>query len=328
MSSGIQYDGSIHPSVINKLDPEYVAFHNANLLDRVPTELLPWDPAIRLGPTVPGTSDPLEVGGIQDHSLSKTNVRVFTPKGERPNEGWPVFIWFHGGGWTLGNIASDTSFITRLVNAANCVVVSVDYRLAPENPYPAAVEDAIEALEWVVKKGPGEIHIDTKRIAVGGSSSGGNLAAVLSLKAAERAIPLVFQLLIVPVTDNTASVKDLWFENQHAPWLTPVRMTWFKGNYLPREQDWTKWDASPTFAPTDLLRQVPKAWIGVCEMDILKEEGILYGEKLKKEGIEVEVEVYPGAPHPIMSMDGVLQVGRKMVSDAGAVLARAFSSTL
>lgn len=127
---------------------------------------------------------------------------------------------------------------------------------------------------------------------------------MLALKAVERKIPLLFQLLIVPVTDNTASVKDLWAENQHTPWLTPVRMLWFKKNYLPDERDWTKWDASPTFAPVELLRQAPKAWIGVCELDILKNEGIIYGEKLQKEGIEVEIVVYPGAPHPIMAMDG------------------------
>lgn len=134
MSSGTKHVESLHPSIIDKLDPEYVAFHNAHLINRVPPELLPWDPKIRLAPTVPGTSDPLEVGGIQDYSVSKTNVRVFTPKGHRPAKGWPVFIWFHGGsfeldqlskhnsyfhigGWTLGNITSDTSFISRMVNS-------------------------------------------------------------------------------------------------------------------------------------------------------------------------------------------------------------------
>jgi acetyl esterase/lipase len=87
----------IHPSVLDRLDPEYVTFHNANLLDHVPPELLPWDPSIRESPVVPGSSTPLEVGSIKDFSLSKIDVRVFTPKGDRPVEGWPVFIWFHGG---------------------------------------------------------------------------------------------------------------------------------------------------------------------------------------------------------------------------------------
>lgn len=134
--------------------------------------------------------------------------------------------------------------------------------------------------------------------------SGGNLAAILSLKAAERKIPLVLQLLTVPVTNNTGSVDDLWAENQHTPWLSPTRMIWFKNNYLPNKADWTKWDASPAFAPAELIRRVPKAWIGACEMDILKQEAVEYGEKLRKEGVDVEVEIYRGAPHPIMVMDG------------------------
>lgn len=140
--------------------------------------------------------------------------------------------------------------------------------------------------------------------ALSWNNSGGNLAAILSLKAVERKIPLLSQLLIVPVTDNTASIENLWKENQHTPWLTPVRMNWFKNNYLPNKEDWIKWDASPTFAPDELIVQTPKAWIAVCEMDILKNEGIAYGEKLKKVGVEVETVVYPGAPHPIMAMDG------------------------
>ena len=215
---------------------------------------------------------------------------------------------------------------------AQCVVISVDYRLAPEDPYPAAVEDAIDALRWVIKHGQTELGIDVTQIAVGGSSrygtttvrsntpfmqwyqnspcfcSGGNLATILALKAAQRQppIPLVFQLLVVPVTDNTASIETYgsWAENKWTPWLSPDRMLWFRHNYLPNKEDWTKWDASPFFAPDELVSNIPKAWIGVAELDILRDEGIQYGEKLKKVGVEVEIEIYKGAPHPIMAMDG------------------------
>ena len=89
-----------------------------------------------------------------------------------------------------------------------------------------------------------------------------------------------------------------------APWLSPERMLWFRYNYLPNKEDWTKWDASPFFAPDDLVSKIPKAWIGVAELDILRDEGMQYGEKLSKVGVEVEIDLYKGAPHPIMAMDG------------------------
>ncbi|KAK1233925.1 hypothetical protein PQX77_002886, partial [Marasmius sp. AFHP31] len=145
------------------------------------------------------------------------------------------------------------------------------------------------------------------------SISGGNLAAILALKAVEDSFnpplpsPLVFQLLIVPVTDNTATDEPggLWEENKLSPWLSPDRMNWFKQNYLPNREDWTKWDASPIFAPKELLAKTPKAWIAVGELDILRDEGIKYGEILKESGVaEVETVVYKGGPHPIMAMDG------------------------
>ena len=118
-------------------------------------------------------------------------------------------------------------------------------------------------------------------------------------------VPLLFQLLIVPVTDNTANVETSsgWAENQFSPWLSPGRMLWFRNNYLPNQEDLKKWDASPIFAPNDLLAKLPKSWIGVSELDILKEEGINYGEKMKKVGVEVEIKVYKGVPHPFMAMD-------------------------
>jgi acetyl esterase/lipase len=108
----------------------------------------------------------------------------------------------------------------------------------------------------------------------------------------------------VPVTDNTASVSTYWGQNQHTPWLSPERMLWFRSNYLPNKADWTKWDASPIFAPKELLARVPRAWIGVAGLDILRDEGIAYGKILEQGGVEVEVQVYEGGPHPIMAMDG------------------------
>ncbi|KAJ7254345.1 alpha/beta hydrolase fold-domain-containing protein [Mycena haematopus] len=318
----------IHPSMIPRLDPEYIEFHNKSLAQLVPPHTLPWSPALRDVPAVPGGSDPLPVGATEDIDLTHTKFRAFTPQGASPANGWPCFIFFHGGGWTFGSISAENSFATNMCSRAKCVVLSVDYRLAPEHRYPAAVEDAIESLDWVIKNGKSKLNIDITRVAVGGSSSGGNLAAILALKAAEASppIPLVFLLLIVPVTDNTASVENHWAENALTPWLSPARMLWFRDNYLPNKEDYTKWDASPIFAPDALLAKVPKTWIAVCECDILCSEGVAFGKKLNAVGVETEVEVYKRAPHPIMAMDGVLKIGAKMVSDAVAALGKALGT--
>jgi acetyl esterase/lipase len=116
------------------------------------------------------------------------------------------------------------------------------------------------------------------------------------------------QLLIVPVTDNTASISGKphasWLENIQTPWLSPARMMWFRDNYLPNQEDRVKWESSPLFAPRDLVAKTPKAWIGLAELDILRDEGLAYAERLKNAGVEVEVKVYPASPHPIMAMDG------------------------
>lgn len=138
--------------------------------------------------------------------------------------------------------------------------------------------------------------------------SGANLAAVLALKAAERdpQPKILLQLLIVPVTDNTADVNTLWKSNEHAPWLTPQRMLWFRNNYLPDAEAAKQWEASPAFAPKELLRKTPKAWIAAAELDILKDEAVEYGELLRREGVEADVQIYRGAPHPFMAMAGTL----------------------
>ncbi|KII95688.1 hypothetical protein PLICRDRAFT_97380 [Plicaturopsis crispa FD-325 SS-3] len=298
----------IHPDVRPRLDPEYVAFHEQHLQYIQPSQTLPWDPSAREAAPMPGGSEPLKVGSIRDIQLDHCRLRVFTPESMRPAPGWPVCIWFHGGGWTLGGLGSENSLCTVLCNRASCVVATVDYRLAPEHPYPAAVEDAVEALRWIFTKGEAELEADTSRIAVAGSSAGGNLAAILSLKAATLSppIPLIFQLLCIPVIDNTATAATVWSPNRNAPWLTPDRMTWYRRMYLPDERDWGKWDASPTFAPRALIAQSPRTWIGVAELDILKPEGVAYGEQLREAGVETEIRIYEGSTHSHQEKGGSL----------------------
>ncbi|KDQ16753.1 hypothetical protein BOTBODRAFT_30666 [Botryobasidium botryosum FD-172 SS1] len=322
----------LHPSIIPRLDPEYAAYYNQHLAHKPGLHEIPWTPDLRLEPPQPGGSVPLTVGSVRDFGVGKFKVRVFTPEGERPKGGWPGMVYFHGGGWTLGNIDTENQFSSHVCKHARTVVVSVDYRLAPENPYPAAVEDAWEALLWTRANAENELGIDLSRLTVGGSSSGGNLAAILTHKAAlaHPPIPLVFQLLIVPVIDNTANSQNpiyaSWSENAHAPSLTPAKMMWYQGMYLPDTSKRAEWEASPIFAPDAGFEGSPNGWIAVCELDVLRDEGVAYGEKLRKFGKSVEVKVYKSAPHPVMAMDGVLQVGRDLISDACVALAAALGT--
>ncbi|KAF8707621.1 hypothetical protein RHS03_04413, partial [Rhizoctonia solani] len=135
---------------------------------------LPWDPACRFRPAGPGELEPCKVRSVQDlviPGIPPVKVRVFNPPGEQPEGGWPVLVYCHGGGWVLGSINSENSFCTRACLTAECLVVSVDYRLAPEHIFPAAVDDSWAAMEWVYERGPPELGINRSKIAVGGSSA-------------------------------------------------------------------------------------------------------------------------------------------------------------
>ncbi|KZT65562.1 hypothetical protein DAEQUDRAFT_746971 [Daedalea quercina L-15889] len=298
----------VHPDILPKLDPEFAAFWNAHNAYVVPLEQRPWDPACRKDPVL-GGSVPPEVGKVEDIKLSNFDIRVFTPEGTPPEEGWPVFIYLHGGGWVLGNINTNNSFSATVCKRASCLVVSVNYRLAPEDPYPAAVEDSVEVLNWVYHGGKARLNANVSKIAVGGSSSGGNLAAVLAHKAVQvqPPIPLIFQLLIVPVVDNTASSSGVpfrsWAENKNTVQLTPARMLWFRDQYLPNHADRAAWQSSPIFAPDESFRKLPRACVMVMGLDILRDEALAYADKMERAGVDTEVMFYENAPHPILSMD-------------------------
>jgi len=321
----------IHPDFLDRLSPEYIEVHNKYILHTPAAQQVPWTPEIRTKLQASGASEPLKVGAVRDVNLTNFSMRVWTPEGEPPSGGWPIFIFYHGGGWTLGSISTGTSFCTNMCKRANCVVFSVDYRLAPENPYPAAVEDAVESVQWVHAHAKDEFNGDVSKIAVGGGSSGGNLAAIVSHKAnlMQPPIPIAFQLLIVPVCDNLAmedgALYPSWRENANTPWLSVSRMMWFRGLYLPNKDDWGKWESSPIYAPDELFAKAPPAWVGVTELDILRDEGLAYAEKLRRFGVPVDVAIYKRVPHQVMSMDGLLEEGRKLVTDCVEALKKALS---
>ncbi|KIK54915.1 hypothetical protein GYMLUDRAFT_176396, partial [Collybiopsis luxurians FD-317 M1] len=300
-----------------RLDPEYISYHEKYVQNIPLLNTLPWDPVImRKPPPFTGARDPLKVGKTEEFELKRggngRKMRAYIPPGEPPKAGWPILVYFHGGGWILGGDFNEMSIITNLCVGAKCIVLSVDYRLAPENKFPAAVEDTVEALQWVLTDGKGLLNIDISNIAVGGTSSGGNLAAVLALKAVDDSFtppllkPLKLQLLIGPSVDQTAtdSPGGLWESNKHAPYLPPTAVNWLKGMYFRNEEDWVKWEASPLLAPEKLIQKAPKAWIAAADVDILCNEAEAYAKKLNECGVNAKFVVYKGATYLTFLLDG------------------------
>lgn len=308
----------IHPDVRPLLDPEYASFHDQYFQYLIPDDQKVWDGSARVrNESVPATeSKPVDVGNIRDLDLGNYKGRVFTPDAQKPESGWPVFIWFHGGGWAVGDISAGNDLCALVCQRARCVVVTVGYRLAPEHPFPAAYEDAVHALKWIHgDEGVKELGVDRSAIAVGGTSAGGQLAASLVIEAAtmQPPIEIAFQLLVVPVIDNTATVSTIWAANKNAPWLTPARMTWYRRMYFLDEKSTHLWTASPNLAPKTLLSKSPRTWIAIAEQDLLAPEAELYAKQLSEawgdsgvENMEVTIKKYSGSTHSILAMSGKL----------------------
>jgi acetyl esterase len=269
------------------------------------------------------TSTPEPVAAVKNTRVSYSSgeipVRVYIP---REGEVLPVLVYFHGGGWVLGDLESVDSLCRSLANAANCAVVSVDYRLAPEHKFPAAVEDAYSATRWIVDNAA-SLHGDPRRIAVGGDSAGGNLAAVVSLMARDEHGPsLVFQLLIYPATNhafNTASYR----ENAEGYWLSKDDMKWFWNHYLCGEEDGRNPYASPLRAGD--LRSLPPAFVITAEFDPLRDEGEAYAVRLRECGVPVKVTRYDGMIHDFVNI-AELRQSRIAIDEAAAELRKAFTT--
>ncbi|KAI0121189.1 alpha/beta hydrolase fold-domain-containing protein [Xylariales sp. AK1849] len=331
----------IHPSLRPHLDPEYAAFHDKHIQYVLPSEAEPWDPASRSRPSplAQGGQRLVRVGSVEDQDLGNFQLRIFTPEGDVPGDkdgstGWPALVWFHGGGWVLGGLESENGFLRHVCKYVNCVVISVNYRHAPEHVYPAAIDDAVASYQWIMDPvNAKSLQINISSIATGGFSahthSGGCLAAILSLKlSALAAVPEPkLQLLLCPVIDNTASVSGIWSSSQHAVWLTPTRMTWYREKYFPNPSYASRWDASPCFAPSGLLGKSPETFLGIAECDLLAPEALRFAESLRSAGVEVEEVVYKGATHSVLVLAGVHQVGQKLVHDACTALAEAIGTS-
>ncbi len=244
-------------------------------------------------------------------------IRVYTPvEASGPVLGGLVF--FHGGGFVIGDLETHDDLCRCLANGSGCRVVSVDYRLAPEHPFPAAVDDCFAATKWISAHAA-ELGIDPKRLAVGGDSAGGNLAAVVAQLAKANGPAIAFQLLIYPVTQlgapvDTPSMRD----NAKGYFLEKEGMDWFTRCYAPDPKHRSDPRLSPLLC-TDLAGQ-PPAYVITAGFDPLRDEGKDYADKLDAAGVPVTVVNYPGMVHGFFSMRSLIPKAREAVAAAAAAV--------
>ena len=209
-----------------------------------------------------------------------------------------MLVYFHGGGWVLGNLDTHNNQCRNLAQAAGCVVVAVDYRVAPEHRFPAAAEDAYAATSWVAANARA-LDVDARKLAVGGESAGGNLAAVVCLMARDRGIPpIVQQWLAYPVTDYSFDPPSYKTNGEFG--LDEPTMRWFWNHYLGTEADGANPYASPLRASS--LAGLPRAIVVTCELDVLRDEGNAYAELLRGAGVPVELRCTSGVNHAFLGM--------------------------
>ena len=271
-------------------------------------------------PMAPGP----EVAKVENRSIPGVGpdipVRIYTPTGDGP---FAALSWFHGGGWVVGDLDTADGTARHLTVQTGCVVVSVDYRLAPEAKFPAAADDCYSATQWIAQNAAA-LNVDPARIAVGGDSAGGNLAAAVSLMAKDRGgPPLVFQLLVYPVTAwdfRTGSYR----QNAEGYSLTTEAMKWYWNHYLSSEADAANPYAAPMVAKD--LAGLPPALTITAEFDPLRDEGEAYGQRLQAAGVTATNTRYDGMIHGFFGMSAVLDKGNQAMSEASTALKQAFEA--
>lgn len=250
-------------------------------------------------------------------------LRLYRGLGTAAGAALPVLVFFHGGGWTIGDLDTHDIVCRTLACKGRCAVIAVDYRLGPEHKFPAAVEDCIAATRWVAEQGEA-LGVDAARIAVGGDSAGGNLATVVAIALRDAGgPPLAFQALVYPATDQRMdSASHARFGEGYL--LTRNNMLWFRDNYL-APADYGDWRASPIRA-ADLAR-LPPAHIITAGYDPLVDEGRAYSERLVAAGVPVLYECFEGMAHGFLTMGGVVAAANHALYRLGQSLAQAFAQT-
>jgi acetyl esterase len=238
-------------------------------------------------------------------------LRIYTPSGKGP---FPLMVFFHGSGFVLCSLDTHDGVCRNFCGAAGCVVVSVDYRLAPEHKFPAGPEDCYAATNWAAEHAQ-ELNADRERIVIAGDSAGGNMVAVTALMLRDKGGPaLRGQLMIYPVTDYFTSSHPSFIENAEGYGLTAAGMRWFWGHYLNSESEANNAWVSPMRAKN--LSGLPAALIITAEYDVLRDEGELYGEGLAKAGVPTKVSRYQGMNHGFFNMYGIVDKAKEALEES------------
>ncbi|MDB5930556.1 MAG: dienelactone hydrolase family protein [Polaromonas sp.] len=259
---------------------------------------------------------------VEDFSLPARDghllpARLYAPSAE---ERLPVLLYFHGGGFTVGSVASHDALCRQLSHLAGCAVVSLDYRLAPEHKFPTAANDAWDALQWLARHAAG-LGLDGRLMAVGGDSAGGTLATMCAVLAQQAGLPLALQLLFYP---GCAPHQDAPSHRRFARGflLEDADISWFFNHYLRSPADREDWRFAPLNA--ERVEGVAPAWFGLAECDPLVDEGVLYADRLRAAGVPVDLEIYRGVTHEFIKMGRILPEARQAHADAARALQRAF----
>ena len=234
--------------------------------------------------------------------------------------GLPLLLYLHGGGFTIGSIDTHDVLCRELARLADCMVVSLGYRLAPEHPFPTASNDAWDALQWLAANAT-PLGADAARLAVGGDSAGGTLAAVCAIFARDAGLPLALQLLFYP---GCAAHQDTPSHATYAKGLVleAPAISWFFGHYVPSHAQREDWRFAPLLAPD--VDGVAPAWVGLAECDPLVDEGVDYADKLRAAGVPVDLEIYRGVTHEFIKMGRAIAEARQAHADAARALRQAF----
>jgi len=264
-----------------------------------------------------------QVASAQDIS-GPVPMRVYRPLGSDAAAVLPALVFFHGGGWTIGDLDTHDVLCRELCNDGGVCVVAVDYRLAPEHRFPAAVDDCLAATSWV-REQAASLHVDPQRIAVGGDSAGGNLAAVVAILARDAGdLPLAFQLLIYPATDQRAELPS-HTTNGQGYMLTRDSVAYYRGHYFEQASQWLDWRGSPLLHPD--LSRLPPALVLTAGFDPLRDEGAAYADRLSAAGNRATYVCFERQLHGFILMGRVIDEAHAAVALCAAELRRALGAS-